>query len=107
MGRFGCLVQEGSRAVECTEELEAGLAELHARHYPDDAASVSWRTVPPGYMFTEGRQSTSSIIACVITWPTELAEREAYMRDVCDLWTGVTGCTDHEVVVAVTEVDPL
>ena len=25
------------------------------------------------------------------------------MRDVCDLWTEATDCTDHEVVVTITE----
>ncbi len=54
-----------------------------------------------------GRQSTSSIVACVITGETTLAERERYLRGVCDIWTEVTGCTDHEVVVAVTAADPL
>ena len=25
------------------------------------------------------------------------------MRGVCDIWTEITGCTDHEIVVSVTE----
>lgn len=107
MGHFSCVIQDGGAAHVATGELERRLEELHGSHYPGESVSVSWRAVPEGYMFTEGRPSTSSIVACVVGHPTQLAEREAYMRGVCDIWTDVTGCTDHEVVVAVTEIDPM
>ena len=68
--------------------------------------TVSWRAVPAGDMFTEGRPSTSSIIACLVPGATTLDLREMYMRGVCDLWTEVTGCTQHEIVVSITEADP-
>jgi len=105
-GHFSCVIQEGSVAESSSARLAGDLDVLHGRHYPGENATVSWRVVPTGWMFTEGQQSTSSIIACVITHETTLEQRERYMRDVCDLWTDVTGCTDHEVVVAVTEIDP-
>ena len=107
MGHFSCVIQEGSSAARTADELEQRLIALHVAHYPGKEATISWREVPAGYMFTEGRQSSSSIIACVMPWPTTVEEREAYMRDVCDVWTEVTGCTDHEVVVAITEFDPI
>ena len=107
MSHFSCVIQEDSAAEAATEQLAGSLATLHARHYPGEDATVTWQSVPSGWMFTEGRQSSSSIIACVITHETTLAKRERYMRDVCDVWTSVTGCTDHEVVVAFTAVDPL
>ena len=106
-GHFSCVIQDESVAVESTDRLAGGLQSVHAKHYPGEDASISWRTVPTGWMFTEGRQSSSSIIGCVVQHQTTLEERERYMRDVCDLWTSVTGCTDHEVVVALTEADPL
>ena len=106
MGHFSCVIQEAGSAEERRSELESRLLVHHARHYPGEQATVSWRAVPAGYMFTEGRQSTSSIVACVLGHDTTLAERERYMTGVCDIWTAVTGCTDHEVVVAITRVDP-
>ena len=106
MSHFSCVVQEGGAAQAAADELERRLDSLHADFYPGESVSVSWRTVPPTFMFTEGRQSTSSIIACVMERETTLEERERYMRGVCDLWTDVTGCTDHEVVVAITPVAP-
>lgn len=106
VSHFSCVIQEGSAASATTAELEERLAGHHAAHFPGETTTVSWRTMPTGFMFTEGRQSTSSVIACVIAHETSLAERERYMRGVCDLWTSTTGCTDHEIVVAVTPVDP-
>ena len=103
MSGFQCLVQAGSNADARGDELERRLSEHHARHYPDETTTVGWVAIPAGRMFTEGRQSTSSIISCFVDHATTRAERETYMRGVCDLWTDVTECTDHEVVVTVTD----
>ncbi len=103
MSRFSCVIQESSAADERRAELERRLAEHHASRYDREHVVVRWIPVAPGYMFTEGRQSTSSVIACELAHTTALGEREAYMRGICDLWSEVTGCTDHEIVVSVTE----
>lgn len=103
MSRFSCVIQEGSPADAGRAELEARLTALHQSAYPGEDVTVGFMAIPDGFMFTEGRQSTSSVIACLIQHETTLAEREAYMRGVCDLWSDVTGCTDHEIVVSVTD----
>ncbi|MEM9748488.1 MAG: hypothetical protein AAF945_17470 [Actinomycetota bacterium] len=82
---------------------EQRLQDHHAAHFDGEASAVSFMTIPTGFMFTEGRQSTSSVIAWAIAHTTTLPQREAYMRGICDLWSEVTGCTDHEIVVSVTE----
>ena len=106
MGQFSCVIQEDSPASRAVDELERRLAELHERHYPGDPATCSFTEMARGFMFTEGKQSSSSVVACVMPWETTLADRERYMREVCDIWTEVTGCTDHEVVVAISPIDP-
>ncbi|MEO0493797.1 MAG: hypothetical protein AAF081_10315 [Actinomycetota bacterium] len=103
MSRFSCVIQEGSQAAASTEVLERRLRAHHAAHFDGEASTVAFVAVPTGYMFTEGRQSTSSVIACAIAHTTTLPRREAYMRGICDLWSEVTGCTDHEIVVSVSE----
>lgn len=103
MAHFLCVVQAGSPAETASSELEARLTAMHSGTYPDDTVDFSWRMIPEGYMFTEGRQSTSSIISVSHPHPTDVVQREAYMRGVCDVWTELTGCTDHEIVVAVPE----
>ncbi|MEM9564757.1 MAG: hypothetical protein AAGA93_19200 [Actinomycetota bacterium] len=103
MSQFRCFIQAGSNAETRSDELERRLHAHHATHYPGEEATVTWLAIPPGHMFTEGRQSTSSVVACLLDHTTTLDAREAYMRGVCDIWTEVTECTDHEVVVSVTE----
>lgn len=97
------MIQEDSNAAATTDVLEQRLQAHHAEHFDGEASSVAFMTVPTGYMFTEGRQSTSSVIACAIGHSTTLPQREAYMRGICDLWSEITGCTDHEIVVSVSE----
>ena len=105
MSHFSCVIQDASTAQRETEQLERRLADHHAGHYPGEQTSVSWQAVPEGYMFTEGRQSTSSIVVCALDHDTTFSERESYMSGVCDVWTDVTGCTDHEIVVVVSRYD--
>ncbi|MEM9893018.1 MAG: hypothetical protein AAF962_19300 [Actinomycetota bacterium] len=106
MSHFQCIVQAGGNADIRSDQLATRLQAHHAGHYPGEEATVGWVKVQPGYFFTEGRQSTSSIIACSLAHTTTLDAREHYMRGVCDIWTEMTECTDHEVVVSVTETAP-
>lgn len=103
MTQVRCIIQEGGNADVRSGELERRLSDHHATNYPGEDTAVSWMAIPSGYMFTEGRQSTSSVITFFLPHRTTLADREAYMRGVCDLWTDVTDCTDHEIVVTITE----
>ncbi|MEM9653108.1 MAG: hypothetical protein AAGA65_13495 [Actinomycetota bacterium] len=103
MAQFSCVVQERGIAVGRQAELEQRLTAHHVDHFPGEETSVNWTVVPHGYMFTEGRTSTSSIISCSVTGTTTRDFRETYMRGVCDLWSEITGCTDHEIVVSMNE----
>lgn len=106
MSQIRCVIQHDSNADHRRDELERQLTALYAESYGGDAPTFSWLPVPAGYMFTEGQPSTSSIVSSFLERTTSLDERETYMRRVCDIWTDVTECTDHEVVVTVTEPEP-
>ena len=103
MSQIRCVIQADSNADRRRDELERLLTEHHAKHYPDETTTIAWVPIPAGHMFTEGKPSTSSIVSCFVDHPTTLDGRAGYMRDVCDLWTSTTECTDHEVVVTITE----
>ena len=105
MSQFRCVVQQDGNADTRRSELEQRLLAHHAETN-DDTPTFTWIPVPSGYMFTEGQQSTSSIVSSFLEHTTTLDERERYMRGVCDIWTEVTDCTDHEVVVTVTDPTP-
>ena len=77
MSHFSCVIQEGSAADGGRADLEARLADLHDTPYPGERTTVSWLAVPTGYMFTEGSQSTSSVIGVALRHETTRDEREA------------------------------
>ena len=103
MSHYRCVIQASSNADHRGPDLEQRLAAHHAKHYPGERPDFAWIRIPPGRMFTEGVQSTSSIVSAFVDHKTDFGGREAYLRGVCDIWTDVTGCTDHEVVATITE----
>ena len=105
MSHVRCVVQEGGNADRRRDELEPRLLANHRLQYPGEDLAFAWIPIPAGHMFTEGAPSTSSIVSSFLDHTTTLETRERYLRGVCDIWTEVTECTDHEVVVTVTEPD--
>ena len=104
MNSISCLVQTEGTAARKQSELEQALRSNHAAQLGGAEVDISWRLVESGQMFTGGSPSSSSVIACTINGPTTLTQRETYMRSICDFWTDITGCTDHEIVVSISEV---
>ena len=106
MSHFACIVQEDSTAHERRSVLEDRLRSHAAANGLAGEPTFSWTVAADGFMFTEAKQSTSSIVSCHIPGPTTYTEREAFMRAVCTLWGEETGSTDHEIVVTITETGP-
>jgi hypothetical protein len=105
MSQIHCLIQADGAAAGHEAELEERLRTNHAAHFPGGDVEVAFRAVEAGRMFTAGSAGTSAVIGCTIDRATTGSEREAYRRGVCDLWTEVTGCTEHEIVVSVSDPD--
>ena len=103
MNTISCLIQAEGSAAGHQSQLEQRLRENHAEQLDGAQVEITWWLVEPGLMFTAGVPSTSAVVACTMRGPTTLADREAYMRSVCDFWTEITGCTDHEIVVSIAE----
>ena len=107
MNTISCLVQAEGAAVQHQSELEQALRTNHTAQLDGADVDISWRLVESGLMFTAGAPSSSSVIACRINGPTTLRQRETYMRSIFDFWTDITGCTDHEIVVWISEISDL
>ena len=102
MSSVNCVIQAEGPAVAVQQRLEQGLVEIHDVHSPNPGLDVAWRLVPEGYMFTEGRPSTTSIVSFTLDHTTTLPEREAFLGSVCELFADLTGCTVNEVLAAIT-----
>ena len=100
MSRYVCVIQEGQAADQRRDALAAGLAALGDECFDDaGATTVEWTVVKKDFGYTAGEPSTSSIVIRSVPVGLPLAEREAFMHRVCDLWSEVTGCSTDEIVV--------
>jgi hypothetical protein len=95
------MIQEGQAADGKREALAEGLREIGAACFGADPAEtkVEWRTVRPGFAFTAGEPSTSSLVIGSVPEGLAFEAREAFLRRVCELFESVTGCHTDEVVV--------
>ncbi len=100
MDQYACIIQEGQVADRRVEALEAGLRRLARDFFGDDPAQVGirWTRQPRGWAWTAGRPSTSSIVVRSVPVGWDDAERERFLRAVCDLWVETTGCSIEEIV---------
>jgi hypothetical protein len=95
------MIQEGQVADREREALAAGLRQIGAECFGDDpdATEVEWRPVRPGFAFTAGEPSTSSLVIRSVPAGLAFEARQVFLRRVCDLFERVTGCHTDEVVV--------
>jgi hypothetical protein len=101
MPEYACLIQEGQAPEQHRAALEEGLRRIGHEAFGDEpsACEFSWTVVKRGFAWTAGEPSTSSIVLRSVPPGLPLAEREAFMRRVCELWERVTGCSTNEIVV--------
>ncbi len=103
--RISCLIQSDGLAAKHEEELARRLQQHHLAYYPADQLVVLWRRAEPDRMFTAGAPSKTSAVSCLLGAKTTRAGREEYMRGICDLWIEVTGCSEHDVLVSISEIE--
>ncbi len=60
--------------------------------------NINWTRQAPGWAWTAGEPSTSSIVVRSVPVGYDNEKREAYLHAVCQLWVETTGCTVDEVV---------
>ena len=100
MHHYACIIQEGQAADQRIDSLEAGLKRLAQDFFGDDPAAVNirWTRQAPGWAWTAGEPSTSSIVVRSVPVGFDDAERERFLHAVCDLWVDTTGCSVNEIV---------
>jgi hypothetical protein len=101
MPEYACIIQEGQTPSRKRAELADGLQRIGRELLGDSeaGAEIAWITVPEGFGFTAGVPSTSTLVIRSVPVGFPDAEREAFLKRVCDLWTGGVGCTSDEIVI--------
>ena len=99
---FTCIVQEGCVPEEIRPKLASGLADVAASILGADpkAVEVEFSEIPRGFGFRGGEVSTTSMLRGRIPPGCDQETRVRLMRAMSDLWTGITGCSEDELVVS-------
>lgn len=100
MPAYVCLIQEGQVAEQRREALAKGLKQIGREAFGDDPAAteISWIVVKKDFAWTAGEPSTSSLVIRSVPVGFAFDRREAFLREVCDLWADETGCSIDEIV---------
>ena len=101
MAEYACIIQSGQAAHRKQDALEQGLRRIGQEWFGDDpsATTFSWTVMQPGFAWTAGEPSTSSLVIRSVPVGLEFERREAFLRRVCELWSQETGCSIEEIVV--------
>jgi len=99
---FICMIQAGLVGDDARRQLARRFFQLH-----DDLSdktetdfAVRWIEIAEGSGFTGGARSSSSVTTAIVPDSITTDERVRVLSGICDAWTDVTGCTQHEVVAA-------
>jgi phenylpyruvate tautomerase PptA (4-oxalocrotonate tautomerase family) len=107
MPLYRCFAQEGSMTDDVRAEIADEITRLHveATGAPRAFVNVQFFDVPRGHMFTAGKPSATSIIDGTIRSGRTLEVRQQLLADLSQMWTRVTGQSEQELIVALTEID--
>ena len=97
-----CIVQEGQSPDQNREKLLDAISGFTAKSLNEEA-KIAWIQVAAGNGFTEGKPSTSSVVSLTANEPLSTIKREAFLRELVDLWTHSTGCSVDEIVAVVSD----
>ena len=104
---FNCIVQEGCVPDEIRPELASGLANAATSILGGDpnAVEVEFSEIPRGFGFRGGEVSTTSMVRGRIPPGYDQDTRVRLMRAMSDVWTGITGCSEDDLVVSARDRD--
>ncbi len=102
MVRCVCLVQEGQTPQSKQAALQQKLNAFSERAFGKEA-DITWTAVPAGSGFTAAGPSTSSVVSFTAEQPVGQEQRVSLLKDLCDLWTGETGCSVNEIVAVIND----
>ena len=97
-----CTLQEGIIPFELRETLAGELVRIASSVLggaPEDV-TVAFDEIPHGFGFRGGELSTTSRVIGLLSEPCQQEVRVEYLKQVCEMWTRITGCTTHEIVAS-------
>jgi phenylpyruvate tautomerase PptA (4-oxalocrotonate tautomerase family) len=105
---YQCYSPKGllSDSAKATIADEITTIHTNATGAPELYVNVLFHEVAQGDCFVARKRSTHSYIFGAIRHGRDLKTRQAMLREFSQMWTRVTGQSEAELVVGLTEVDP-
>ena len=102
MTTCNCIVQAKQISPDTQAALRANLDKFTRAKF-GSPAEISWVEIEPGSGYTANELSTSSIVSVSSGEPVEQSARIDMLQELCDLWSGTTGCTLDEIVGVIND----
>jgi phenylpyruvate tautomerase PptA (4-oxalocrotonate tautomerase family) len=72
---------------------------------PESWVKVLFREIPDGECFAGGKPATQSLILALNRHGRDLETRRAMLRQLSEMWTRITGQSEAELWISLTETD--
>jgi phenylpyruvate tautomerase PptA (4-oxalocrotonate tautomerase family) len=108
MPQYRCLVQQGRLDTAKKTELAREITRIHCEltGAPKHFVHVIFQDHPAGDWFTAGERSSFSIVNASIRAGRSDAQKRNLMELISREWSRITGQSEREVVVTVTDIAP-
>lgn len=105
---YQCYVPKGLLDNSVKAKLADEITTIHtnATGAPELYVNVLFHEIPDGDYFVARKPSTHSYLFGLIRRGRDLETRQTMLRDFSRMWTRVTGQSEAELLVALSEADP-
>ena len=107
MPLYQCISPEGLLDDSGRKNIAGEITRIHcnATGAPPSFVNVLFLDTPSGKFFIEGRPSNHSVVLGRIRQGRDVATRQAMLRDLSQMWAQLTGQSEGELLVALSD-DP-
>ena len=105
---YQCYSPKGLLTKSAKAEIAEEITTIHttATGAPELYVNVLFHEIPEGDCLVAGKPATHSYLFGAIRHGRDLEIRQAMLRDFSRMWTRITGQSEAEFLVALTEADP-
>lgn len=108
MPLYQCYSPKGLLSESAKAQIADEITTIHtyATGAPESYVSVVFHDIADGDCFVARKPSTHSYLLGTIRHGRDLETRQSMLRDLSRMWTRVTGQSEAELLVVLTEADP-
>ena len=105
---YQCHSPQGLLTKSAKAEIAQEVTSIHcnATGAPPTFVNVLFLALPDGECFVAGKPATRSYIFGIIRHGRDLETRQGMLRDLSRMWIRVTGQSEVDLMVGLTETDP-